>query len=82
MFDMRLWTDGYARGYGEGHDAGECMGEQALRDRLLRLLETWGQDLRLGLLDVKSPDECLHHVMLLIEERRHVGNVAVESLGL
>ena len=60
---------GYRRGFSEGHFAGEELGEQALRDRLLKRLEIWGHDLRLGLHDVATPEECLHQIELLIEDR-------------
>ena len=44
-FDMDTWQDGYARGYFDGHRDGEHLGEQALRDRLLRHLALVRQDL-------------------------------------
>jgi len=70
MFDDESWDNGYRRGYHDGHNAGEHLGEQALRDRLLRRVELFGQDLRLGLPDVHTPIECLRMISLLIEDRR------------
>jgi hypothetical protein len=64
------WNSGYLRGYHDGHSAGELLGEQALRDRLLRRLVVVEQDLRLKLLhNMETPLAVLRAVERLIEDR-------------
>jgi hypothetical protein len=51
--------------------AGEQLGEQALRDRLLSQLAMVGCDLRLQLrYDMGTPMEVLHAIELLVQDRK------------
>jgi hypothetical protein len=72
FFDAESWNNGRRHGYAEGHEAGEHLGEYALRDQLLRRLATMERDMKLGLLsNTATPLATVRAVALLIEDRRN-----------
>jgi len=71
FFDAESWESGRRHGYAEGHEAGEHLGEQALRDRLLRKLALMEGDMKLGLLsNAETPLATVRAVARLIEDRQ------------
>jgi hypothetical protein len=69
-YDVQSWGAGYRRGFSDGHASGEQLGEYAMRERLMKRLGDWGQDLKLGCFDVATPVETWREICLLVEECR------------
>jgi hypothetical protein len=63
MFDERSWNDGFQRGFREGL----WQGSYDERRKVLRQLEIWGRDLRLGFPDVATPLDAFKAIRLLLE---------------
>jgi hypothetical protein len=67
-YDVASWGEGYRRGFVDGHKAGADWGAWAVKDCLLKHLDAWGADLRLGLHDAATPEDTWREMGLLVRD--------------